>query len=786
MIIVASILEKIISPHTIFERSFSSMRNPFLLAALLATAAFALHGNFDWQSFGGQPGDVCTVNLLESNEGHIVVDITVPGFWLGKTTAGGTTWDSIELPGFSSHTNVGLPEVPAVTEMFALPFGSEAVVTVQDVSFTSYSGINLVPAQTAEIDMPHNPYPFRQDDVVYGANSFSPGNWAEANNPAVWGGINTDRLLFNPFRYNPATGELQAARTIRVRIDFEGSANALAYSSNEFVQNAASSTLINYSMVDASASAPVDADAADYVFITTAANLDAIMPLVEFYQGIGYETAVETLASGTSSGLIKAAITDHFDTSSTRFALIAGDHAALPSYNYGSFYGDYYYACLVGTDLVPEIAVGRLTGDAAQIELQVSKIIDGYYQYSFTDNNTTGVIPSTAVLAAHEQNYPDKYTACCNETAAYDYDIDMTFYKVYPPEGGTAQMVSDWFNNGIGTVAYRGHGDVTYWAWSPGWNKSNITALTNTFLPPVFTYACLCGEYQSTSTECLAESFAWAEHGGSGNLGANDPSYTEANHVYMKSTFIGLYDMGYTNVVEALNYATLEAIADQGTYGETNAKMYLWFGDPAMDIYTNDVANPTPLAINCNPGIVNPGAQSITMTVTSMGSPVSGATVALSDGIDGIGGKAPTFYETATTNGSGQATFSVTVPTGISDLYTGARLQNYCPIATKIAVYPVSVDDTSAGLETFTLGLVSTQNPITGTAAFNYSTPVTGHASVQVFDIAGRSVETLVNEEIGAGNHSVSWTPGEIASGVYFVRLTTSAGTVSTQAMVLR
>ncbi|MCK5842661.1 MAG: T9SS type A sorting domain-containing protein, partial [Candidatus Sabulitectum sp.] len=58
--------------------------------------------------------------------------------------------------------------------------------------------------------------------------------------------------------------------------------------------------------------------------------------------------------------------------------------------------------------------------------------------------------------------------------------------------------------------------------------------------------------------------------------------------------------------------------------------------------------------------------------------------------------------------------------------------------------------------------------------------------TVQVFDLSGRAVDTLVNEEVAAGNHSVSWTPENISSGVYFVRLTTPAGTVSTQAMVLR
>ena len=760
------------------------MRSTFLLAMIFAAAAFALQGNFDWQSLGGQPGSECSVDLMESDADHMIVNITVPGFWLGETVAGGNTWDTIALPEFHSQTEIGLPEVPNIGQMFALPFGTEAVVTIEDVEYSSYSGINLVPVQTPEIDMPHNPYLFRQNDDAYGTNSFFPADWAEAVNPGIWGGINIDKLLASPFRFNPATGELLVARSLTIRVDFAGNANSIAYPSTESIRNSASRMLINYNMVDAAASVESDADAVEYVFVTTTANRDAVMPLVEFYQGIGYETAVETFTGSATTGAIKAAMADHYETGVTRFAMIAGDYAALPSYSYSGIISDFWYACLVGTDLTPEIAVGRLTGDAAQITTQVDKIIDGYYRYDFADGNTTGIIPSTTVLAAHQEQYPGKYTECCNEIAAASYATDMNFWKVYPPEGGTNTMVSDWFNNGVGSVGYRGHGDDAIWAWSaPGtWSKTNITALTNTFLPPVWGIACNCGRYQ-TASECLAESFAWDDNGASGNLAATQPSYTTPNHDYMKQIYLGLYDSGNYNVGETLNDAAIWIIANHGSSGQDNAKMYIWFGDPAMEIFTNDVTNPTNLDIACNPGMVNPGSQTITMTVTSNGSPVSGATVALSDGIDGV--STITFYETATTNSSGQASFSVNVPSSSTHLYTGARLHNYGPVATQIDVYPTSIEDYSEGLDTVVLGVNVSVNPVTDTAALNFSTPVAGHASVQVFDLSGRTVDTLVNEEVVAGNHSVNWTPESISSGVYFVRLTTTAGTVSTQAMVL-
>jgi hypothetical protein len=65
----------------------------------------------------------------------------------------------------------------------------------------------------------------------------------------------------------------------------------------------------------------------------------------------------------------------------------------------------------------------------------------------------------------------------------------------------------------------------------------------------------------------------------------------------MKQIYIKLYDEGIFNVGEAINAATVVTMSIHGSLGETNAKMYLWFGDPAMELFSNDVANPQPLSI---------------------------------------------------------------------------------------------------------------------------------------------------------------------------------------------
>ncbi len=76
-------------------------------------------------------------------------------------------------------------------------------------------------------------------------------------------------------------------------------------------------------------------------------------------------------------------------------------------------------------------------------------------------------------------------------------------------------------------------------------------------------------------------------------------------------------------------------------------------------------------------------------------------------------------------------------------------------------------------------------NPTTSRASINFSTLEFGSATVQVFDITGRIVETLFEEPVEAGNHSINWISDDIASGVYFILLKTTSGTISTRAVVV-
>jgi photosystem II stability/assembly factor-like uncharacterized protein len=62
-------------------------------------------------------------------------------------------------------------------------------------------------------------------------------------------------------------------------------------------------------------------------------------------------------------------------------------------------------------------------------------------------------------------------------------------------------------------------------------------------------------------------------------------------------------------------------------------------------------------------------------------------------------------------------------------------------------------------------------NPFNPTTVINYSIPKERFVTIKVYDILGREIKTLVNEEKIAGNYSVQFNGSNLASGIYYYRM---------------
>jgi len=64
-------------------------------------------------------------------------------------------------------------------------------------------------------------------------------------------------------------------------------------------------------------------------------------------------------------------------------------------------------------------------------------------------------------------------------------------------------------------------------------------------------------------------------------------------------------------------------------------------------------------------------------------------------------------------------------------------------------------------------------NPFNPVTNINFSIPKSGFVKLEVYDILGKVVATLVNENVKAGNYKVDFNASNFSSGVYFYRINT-------------
>tara|TARA_B100001250_G_scaffold309730_1_gene271666 strand:+ start:98 stop:3433 length:3336 start_codon:yes stop_codon:yes gene_type:complete len=62
-------------------------------------------------------------------------------------------------------------------------------------------------------------------------------------------------------------------------------------------------------------------------------------------------------------------------------------------------------------------------------------------------------------------------------------------------------------------------------------------------------------------------------------------------------------------------------------------------------------------------------------------------------------------------------------------------------------------------------------NPFNPSTLIRFDLANADMVSLEIFDIAGRKVASLINEYMIPGNHQISWNPGSLSSGIYLVNL---------------
>jgi hypothetical protein len=148
--------------------------------------------------------------------------------------------------------------------------------------------------------------------------------------------------------------------------------------------------------------------------------------------------------------------------------------------------------------------------------------------------------------------------------------------------------------------------------------------------------------------------------------------------------------------------------------------------------------------------------------------------------VDGRGYVATDLYNNVTTPivfTSGTATLSVTIPPLGSRVFVLAD-------SAKTLILPSLTDVKADGGDLTPKEIALEQNfpnPFNPSTTIRFQLPSVSRVNLQVFDLLGRQVASIIDGQLGTGVHEIAWdgrnTAGsQVGSGVYFYRLTVNGG----------
>jgi photosystem II stability/assembly factor-like uncharacterized protein len=77
-------------------------------------------------------------------------------------------------------------------------------------------------------------------------------------------------------------------------------------------------------------------------------------------------------------------------------------------------------------------------------------------------------------------------------------------------------------------------------------------------------------------------------------------------------------------------------------------------------------------------------------------------------------------------------------------------------------------------------------NPFNPATVISFQLPVSSRVTLKVFDVNGREVARLVDGNLTAGNHAVTFAPRDLASGIYFYKITAGKFSQTRKAILMK
>ena len=637
-----------------------------------------LMAGFAWSSFSFGSGKIARINLTGCDFSAVEFSFSAGEFSTEFVRTADGDFVRIQMAGATYSERIGAPELPVIRTIIEIPQGAVPSLEVMpDEIDTFYLDDYSLP----ELIYPHQPpvpkiadyeAKFVFDEDVYSSQSPVFDFDAEIVDISQARDHRIALVEIHPVNYVPAAGKVMIIRSGKVVLktpaaDIKETRYEKIRHRSPYYDQIIEPYILNASFYREMWVVPVEIE---MIVVADASYTSQLEDFVHWKKRKGYDVDLKTASElgGTTTG-IKNYIQNKYDSDDVDFVVLVGDVGSIPAFTGGSSgsSSDNPYSELSGSDYIPDCFVGRMSlASAAQVsELAGRTVVYEHFGFGSGTSWTLGVcLPASDdgsfhTLAENTQRY-----VASTHFGPYGYTRIDTIWAYY---GGTGSDVISSINAGVMLVDYTGHGYNAGWG-GPAVSQDDVRNLTNQGkYPMVISNACLTGTFGEYS-ECFMETWIrQTDKGAIASLGASNSSYWDEDDEMERRMIDSVF------VSEWMFTAGMRLKGLMGVYhsyyssSEYYFDMYNLLGDPSVALWWG-----VPQNLSASyPSTATPGNGSISINITTGGTPLENALVCITDDGD--------IHSAAYTDPSGNVMLSYTGASIGDTLWLTATAYNKIP-----------------------------------------------------------------------------------------------------------
>ncbi len=518
-------------------------------------------------------------------------------------------------------------------------------------------------------------------------NRYFPSKNLIVSEEMVFRGIVVKQITYYPFRIDLSTGEVQINENINIsieEIESDSYRNFNQVKKSKMFENFYKDLIINYETSNRNEDYQIPSIL--YICGGSACQNSLVQSLFEWRHKSGYiVNHISTNEIGSSSSSVKNYIQDAYDTwdNPPEIVGLIGDTGG--SYSIGHFTevwsgyggaGDLPYTQLDGTDLLPEVLIGRISVNSnSDLNNVINKTI-AYEKATYLSQTGSEWYERSALCG--DPSSSGQSTIITNqyiENIMNQYGVE-NIYTNYG-SGNYSNWMENQLESGSLYMNYRGYIGVS------GFTQSNINSANNGYKNTFATFlTCGTGDFNYTS---LSEEFfrAGSLNNPKGAVAAIGTATSGTHTMFNNIVGMGMYDGIFSkNLQLAGSVVANGKLSLLNTYPDNpNDRVSIFsfwnnlIGDPALLLWTD---SPKTMYLNHHEIILN-GTNILEVNATDdQGLPISSVLITLLKGNDEI-------FISQSTDINGIASFDLDYINS-GEVYVTAIKQNYIPVESNFLI----------------------------------------------------------------------------------------------------